>query len=361
MYFTLYLYIAKRFLTYLMFAYVAVVSTFLLVDTLEFFRRGAFGKRVFLDVLFLTFSRIPFVLQETFFFVAFAAVMYTFIQLSKRNEYTAIKATGVSSLQFLMPFIVTILLLYVFMLTIINPLSSHLLAKRDKVRTHQKSVSALLENGFWLKNSEGPNGEKVIINSKSLRIHGAVVELQEVSFLYLDSSFRNTKTIQSAKARLVKGYWELEGVTEYAIRQKPISYDTLKIDTTITTEDLYNSFQKPEHVSIWKLPYFIYILKETGHSAKAYMLYFSKLVLKPLMLIPMIMIASFFILRPYRMLNLRIVIIGSIIVSVVFSVFTEAVYLVGAHMMLDIRYISNIFALLIFVCSLGLTRLIAKT
>jgi lipopolysaccharide export system permease protein len=294
------------------------------------------GKNVSLFTTFAhTALKIPFIIQETFIFATFIAAIYVFLQLSKKNEYTVMKASGVSIWQFLGPFLVTTGILSIILLTIINPISSSMLIKQQKIKykllseESTKNPTAIFESGFWLIDNNRTENVKLIIHSASINISSKETRLNKISALYVDNKFHLSKSVDAEYALLKDDYWELYSTTEYVPKHRAKQYSTYKIPTTITRTELQNNFERPKRISIWELPYFIKTLKSTGHSAKIHIIYFYKLLVKPFIALALLCIAAPFTLKPFRGIKLAQSIISCGLIGFTVYTMAELVYLVG--------------------------------
>lgn len=346
---TLSLYLANRFLKAICLVYLVIISSFFTIDFIEMLKRTS-GKNVGLLTTFIHSSlKIPFIIQETFIFAIFISAIYVFLQLSKKNEYTVIKASGVSILQFLGPFLVTTGILSIILLTIINPISSSMLIRQQKIKYKllseeiYKNPTAIFESGFWLIDNNSRDSSKLIINSASIKISAKETRLNKISALYVDNKFHLKKSIDAEYALLKDDYWELHNTKEHIPKQPVAHHDIYKIPTTITQTELQNNFEKPKRISIWELPYFIKTLKSTGHSAKIHIIYFYKLLVKPFIALALLCIAAPFTLKPFRGIKLAQSIITCGLIGFTVYTMAELVYLLGTGSGLSPFFTSILF------------------
>lgn len=332
MHITIYLYLASRFIKAVGLVYAIVISAFFIIDLLEIIKRTSSRNINVLSILSYSTVKIPFIMQETFIFTIFIASICVFLQLSKKNEYTVLKSSGFSIWQFMAPFFITTGILSVFILTIINPISSMLMIKQKNIKhklfaDDPKSTSAVFESGFWMSNNN--QDERFIIHSKSIEISPNTEQLNNVSITYTSNDFYLKKILESKYALLKDDNWELHDVTEYIPKETSKKYDTFMVPTTITRAELQSNFEDPSRISVWELPYFIKTLKSTGHSAKLYVIYFYKLLAKPFIALSLICIAASFSLQPFRGIKLTRSIVACGLLGFTIYTLTELIYVVG--------------------------------
>jgi len=332
MHITIYLYLASRFIKAVGLVYAIVISAFFIIDLLEIIKRTSSRSINVFSILGYSTVKIPFIVQETFIFTIFIAAIYVFLELSKKNEYTVLKSSGFSILQFMAPFFITTGILSVCMLTIINPISSVLMVKQKNIKHRlfsddPKSISAIFESGFWMSNNN--KDERFIIHSKSIEISPNTERLNDVSITYTDNDFYLKKILKSKYALLKDDYWELHDVTEYTPKEESKKHDTFIIPTKTTRAELQSNFEDPSRISVWELPYFIKTLKSTGHSAKLYIIYFYKLLMKPFIALSLICIAASFSLQPFRGIKLGRSLVFCGLSGFIIYTLAELIYVVG--------------------------------
>ena len=312
-----------------------IIATFAIIDLIEIIRRASNKKVSLLQIFGHTALQIPFVIQETFIFTIFVASIYVFLQMSKSNEYTVIKASGFSIWQFLAPFLITSAVLAIFVLTVVNPISSIMLLKQqqllDKVLSgNTKNATAVFDSGLWLIDDNPQTRTKLIINSRSVRIDKHQTTLRTASIVEVDEMFGLKKTFESESVILKDGHWELENATEHIAKEPTKTHSIYTIPTTLTRAELESNFRRPDLISVWELPHFMTTLKATGHSAKSYVIYFYKLLVKPFVALSLLCIAASFTLRPFRNIKLSksIAICGLIGFAIYLSM--DLIYLLSA-------------------------------
>ena len=271
--------------------------------------------------------------------------------MSKTNEYTAIKSAGISIWKFLTPFILTAFIFGILLLTIINPIASHLLIKQQKVLNqimsrHVYNSSAIFESGFWLIDKITNTNKSLLIHAKTVSLNKKKISLIDASLIEVDDKFHIIKTMESKELILKDQTWELRNVTEYTPKKQNTYHDHIVIPTNITRDKLESNFKRPDLVSIWSLPYFMNTLKETGHSSKIYAVYFYKLLIKPFLAVALLLISSSFTLAPLRSLKLSRTLGMCSLIGFVMYISVDIIYTIGGAIMSST--ISTIILILIF-------------
>lgn len=285
---------------------IVFTASFFIIDFIELSIRTHNAHISVFTIIKITLAHIPFIIQETSLLILFAALIYTFIMLAKRNEYTAIKASGISLKKFLLPFITVSFIFATFIITIVNPISSHLLQYRTYIKKitnqHTGEPLALSKYGILLLDMPKHNKEELyIISAEQLNeVSSKEIYLYKTSYIVTSANYIFKKRIDAEKAVLKKNEWILTNVIEKQVKQNSKKHPEIILPSSLKPQDLINSFRKPKQISIWTLPNFIKTLKIIGGSTEQYVKYFYKLLIKPFLTIGLVCIAASFSLKPTR-------------------------------------------------------------
>jgi lipopolysaccharide export system permease protein len=333
MHFTLSLYLIKRFLKSIALVYAIILITFFVIDFAETYKHLYRGNVTVLYVMSSSLLKVPFVVQESFALVILISSIYLFFKLSKTNEYTALKSSGISTAQFLAPILTTLGILSIILLTTINPIATRSLLRQDKVESKlinpENRITAVFESGVWLIDPHPEEGYKLVINTEKIKFH-KYAELDKTSILYIGNDFKLIKIIDAAYASLNDGHWNLHNATEIVPRQEAKTFAVLQIPTTLQPHELRNNFITPHKTSIWDLPYLIHLLQNTGNQADAYIAHFNKLLLKPFIAMLFVCCAAMFLLRPQRHSKSFDLALKSLILGFSIHITIEFLYVVGS-------------------------------
>jgi lipopolysaccharide export system permease protein len=137
-----------------------------------------------------------------------------------------------------------------------------------------------------------------IINAKASRQQGA--QLGNVSVYTFDHAGHYRERIEAKSANLEDGYWRLEDARIYVSGNPPRIEDIYRIPTTLTLEQVRESFATPETVPFWQLPSYIELADRAGLVAAGYRLQYQQLLARPFLLAAMVMLAASVSLRFFR-------------------------------------------------------------
>ena len=310
---TLSRYLARQFVTVVLITFAVFLSLIFMIELVELLRRGAdkpgvtFGLLVSMALMEL--SRIG---GKTLPFAFLFGGMAAFLRLSRNNELVVARAAGVSVWQFIAPALVVSFVIGAFVVTIYNPLSATLATQYRKLESkyfdQQTSFLALSSNGLWLRQADS-TGQSVV---HALRMSEQGVDLYDVTIFLYGNANTFLGRIDAQEAVLGNGYWALDDVWVLLTNDQPRHYDTYRQETSLTAEQVQESFARPDTISFWDLPGFIQTAEAAGFSARRYHLHFHQILATPALLCTMVLVAAAFSMRTARFGGLIQVVLGGI-------------------------------------------------
>lgn len=324
-------YITKRYVLNFLILLAALLSIIYVFETVELIRRASKNTEVPLGLLLqMSLLKLPEVGQTLLPFAILFSAMFTFWQLTRRYELIVVRSSGFSVWQFLMPITLASLLIGLIQITIINPAGAVFIGKFEEMeRVHlkrQKNQIAVFKEGLWLRQavhidtttnanlSQTPSKDGYII------LHAQKVKqpewiLQKVSVMYFSNANTFIQRIDAKSATLNKTFWNLNDVTVHKDNNPPHQKKTYTLPTTLTVNDIQESFSSPESMSFWKLPAYIQTLEQTGFDATRLKVHYHNLLAQPLMFCAMILLAATVSMRPPRMRGTFIMICTGIFIG----------------------------------------------
>lgn len=330
---TLSAYLAKRYIINLLVLLSALLAVIYLFDTVELIRRASkFDDVPMILVLQMGLFKLPKVGQTLFPFAVLFSAMFTFWQLTRRYELIIVRASGFSIWQFLLPITVVGILFGVMQMAVINPVGAVFISKfEDLERIHlkrQDSQIAVFREGLWLRQailieSSAPKPDPLLSSetqsatapiqsiepeliSGYIILHAQKVQqpgwvLNNVSVLYFTDDSDFLQRVDAQTAVLDSKNWNLTDVSIHkAMSNTPVRLKNFTVPTTLTAQDIVESFASPESMSFWKLPAYINTLEQTGFDATRLKVYYQNLLSQPLMFCAMILLAATVSMRPPR-------------------------------------------------------------
>lgn len=268
-------------------------------ETVEHLRRAGSATGVgFGLVLKMSFYKLPSVVGGLWPFIALFGAMLALTRLARSSELVVARAAGVSVWQILGPLVISALVLGIFLITALNPLTSIMTNSYEQMfNRHFKGQSSLISvshhTGLWLR--EGNEEGAQVVHALSVANSGTT--LQEVTFFSMAGGTRFTRRIDARSAVLTDGAWQLQDAVITIPDEAPQRFGQLTVPTNLTLNQIVGSLAAPETLSFWALPGFIQLLKDSGFNGLEHRLYWHSLLSLPLLLAAMVLLAATFCLR----------------------------------------------------------------
>ncbi len=298
---TLSRYFGMRFLTTAILVFVGILALVALVDYIEMMRKTSGMPNVPASIVAQTsLFRVPQIAERIMPFSVLIAAMSCYLNLSRRLELVVARAAGMSAWQFVTPALVIALILGVLATLVYNPVAAAL-----QERSHRLEVEFLggspdsgmtTGNGFWVrqKNADGQS----IVNALTSSEQG--VRLGGVTVFRYDQNGRFLERIEAKTATLEPNSWRLSEARVYSTSAPPSERNEYLLKTSLTPEQVRESFATAESVPFWDLPLYIDIAEHSGLGAASYRLQYQKLLARPFVLASMVLLAAAVSLRFFR-------------------------------------------------------------
>ena len=296
---TLARYFGLRFLNAVLVVFLGIFALVAVLDYIELMRRASDIPFVSAALVAKTsFYRVPQITERIMPFCILIAAMSCYLNLSRRLELVVARSAGISAWQFISPALIVAFLFGVLATTVYNPLSATLQerSKRFEIELFGQNPDALTGNNFWT--SQKTNEGQAIINAKTSRDQG--INLNGVTIFTVDNAGHFKQRIEARAAVLKPGVWELQDARVNELGVMPADYATYQLRTSLTPEQVRESFATPETVSFWELPLYIKIAEHAGLGAAGYRLQFQKLLARPFLMAAMVFLAAAVSLRFFR-------------------------------------------------------------
>lgn len=332
---TLSKYLTKRYVLNFLILLGALLSIIYLFDTVELIRRASKYNDVPLSlILQMGLLKLPEVTQTLLPFAILFSAMFTFWQLTRKYELIVVRASGFSVWQFLMPISLASLFIGIIYMTAVNPLGAVFIGKfEDLERTYlkrQENQIAVFREGLWLRQavfieSSAPKDQELGPQPNELIkgyiiLHAQKVQqpewvLRKVTVLYFTENNDFLQRVDANNAKLSKDFWTLEDAIIHKQDAQSIKQATYALPTTLTAQDIEESFASPESMSFWKLPDYIKTLEQTGFDATRLKVHYHTLLSQPLMFCAMILLAATVSMRPPRSRGTFIMIMAGVLIG----------------------------------------------
>jgi lipopolysaccharide export system permease protein len=298
---TLSRYFGLRFLNAVLMVFAGIFVLVMLIDYIEMMRRAGDIPNVSPVLVAKTsIYRVPQVVERILPFCVLIGAMSCYLNLSRRLELVIARSAGLSAWQFVAPALGVAFVLGIVATTIYNPVSAILQerSKRFESELFGQTANTIRQSGgtFWV--SQRTDDGQAIISAVSSRDQG--VNLNGVSIFAFDNDGRFKQRIEARAAVLEPGAWRLRDARIYTLGVLPAIQPEFRLKTSLTPEQVRESFATPETVPFWELPQYIQTAEHAGLAAAGYRLQLQKLLARPFLLAAMVLLAAAVSLRFFR-------------------------------------------------------------
>lgn len=314
----LHLYMAKRFLRAFLIVVAVFVAILLPIDLAE--QLGRVGSdHGFTAALQLALLNLPNNLNDWMSLFIMLATLVLFLGLARTSELVVVRAAGRSALKSAASPVAMALLIGVLSLLVLNPLVAATarqydttLARLSGLESRSVSVSG---QGLWLR--QGVESEQTVIRASGTNSDGT--NLFDASFFTFDANGQLIERMDAREAVLIQGAWTLTDVTLWPLagarnaEAQRMQFPTLTLPSTLTAEQIRDSFGKPQTIPIFELPNFIRQLNDAGFAALQHRTWFQTQLASPLLLAAMVLIGAGFTMRHTRFGKTGIMVLGAIL------------------------------------------------
>ena len=315
-------YFARRFALSVAGVFAAVLALIFTLDFVDTLRRagdvrGATGGLI----AWLAVLHTPIVAEQALPFVVLIGAMAAFLNLSRRLELAVARAAGVSVWQFLAPALVVALALGVGEVAAFNPLSTTMKRHAAGLEAQMFGARAQGAGGFWLR-QKTPDGQTILhVDGRDLD-HDLYLGLEAYNF---DAGGAFVERVEAHTAELRDGYWEMHEAHVVSPGDDETEVGVYLLATTLTREQLSQSFVPPDTVSLFGLKPLAEQVRAAGLDATPYVLRRQQLFALPLSLAAMTLVAASFSLRLFRMGGVQRMVLGGVTAGFVLYVVTKIV------------------------------------
>lgn len=297
---TLYRYLAIQFLLGVLLFYAGFLVLAFCVDIVDLLNRTA-GRGVSTAVIVgMALLQLPDLGQKMLPFAILGGGVLTFARLSRYQELVAARAAGVSAWDILLPPLGVAVALGIVAVTMFTPVSARMFTEFAGLEARyikgEASALSVSENGLWLRQGD-ENSQSVI---HALRVADQGQRLEDVLVFRYAANDKFVGRIDAKTAQLGDRVWVLKDAFVSGTSGAPVHHDVYNLATTLTPEQILESFVAPDAMSFWELPGYIRAAQAAGFSAVRYKLYLYTLYALPALFVAMVFMAASFSLRTAR-------------------------------------------------------------
>ncbi len=311
---TLYRYLSLQFLISVGTILGILLAFVYLLDIVEMLRQFSGRAEVsFSRIALLGLLKLPYVAEQMLPFAFLFGAMLAFTKLTRNHELVVVRASGVSVWQFLLPGLVVALVTGIFTITVYNTVSATFYQEFENLHANSlQSKSRLLQvsrQGLWLR--QGDRNEQSVIHALGIKDRGRTLE-HVIIFLY-EGGDNWVGRIDAQSAILEPGYWDIKNAQITEAGLPTVFRQNYRLETSLTVDQIQDSFASPDTMSFWDLPHFIEVAEAAGFSALRHRLHWHTVLSTPFLLCAMVLIAATVSLRLTRLGGISRLVVAGVI------------------------------------------------
>ncbi|GGL89961.1 LPS export ABC transporter permease LptG [Pseudooceanicola nanhaiensis] len=317
----LHFYFARRFLKSFLGLMLVFTLLIMLFDLIEQIRRLSDTTAGFSQALGLTMLHVPETLYEMIPLIVVLATVAMFVGLARSSELVVTRAAGRAALVSLMSPVLVAFGIGVFALALLNPIVAVTLKRYSAMTEFYLSGSnaalSFSSEGLWLR--QGDDDGQTVIHAGRANAEGT--QFYGVTFYGYAPQGGLTSRTEAESAELLDGEWLLTDVKRWPLdaggnpEALAETAPTVRVPSSLTVDNIRDSFGEPSAISIWDLPAYTAALKEAGFSARRYLVWIQTELARPFFLMAMVLIAAAFTMRHARSGKVGLAVLTSILMG----------------------------------------------
>ena len=264
-----------------------------LFEEINFFKDFDVGIDVpiMMSILF-----VPSLFYKMFPFIILFSGIWFFLKIKKTDEIITMKVSGVSNFSIIFVPSVLSLILGIFFITSINPITAILVKKYESIKgVYEKEhdyLASINVNGIWIK--EKNLGKNYIIRSSNLDNNN----IMNLTIYEFDNNNNFVKRIEAKSADISTVNWDLKDAKIIDKDGHIISenIDNLSYQSIYDIDKIKSLYSNLDTVSFWNLEKEIKLLEDRGYSTREMRTILHRSLAFPFFLLSMILLSGVFTL-----------------------------------------------------------------
>ena len=349
------LYLFNNTLKYI-FINIVLISLFVVfINLIEISRVLEKENQNFSNYIFLSLIKIPTVVNETIAFIIIISTAFLFRNLINNNELISIRNVGKSIFDIFLPISIAIFFIGIITLVIINPLSTILESKFDKiVNKNIPNIYSIkiINNSMWIKNQI--NDEIThYMNLQNLDISS--MTSKDIKILIVNND--ENKIILADNGKIYQDKFILNKVTIFNIENEEYkNVDNYNIDINFTSKNIIDSVSNYKYIPFYKYPNHLENLKKFNLHSNEIALYYLSEITKPFFLILLGFVVMGYSGKFKRNENFFKILFISILIGFLFFILKELITYISIS--LNINFIFSYLLIFLLPFLIGLYLII---
>lgn len=277
-------YLLNTSIKYILINQILILIFIIFINLIELSRVIERENQSLLYYIYLSFLKIPSIVNETSSFVIIISTAFLFRYLIKNNELIAMRNIGFSIFDIFQPISIGVFLYGLFILIMVNPIAAISEIKYDKYLNNQNENMYSIkfsENNLWIKNKNSKNGI-YYINIKNFDIQEMIARDIEILSIQKDKRI----FFQSDYGIIKNKSFVLNNANLFDILKDNYSnHKEYILDLNFSKESILSS-----NINYKNIPYYNYLnhiktMKKFNLYSSAVGLFYLSEILKPIFMI----------------------------------------------------------------------------
>jgi len=348
-------YLLNTSIKYVLINQVLILFLVIFINLIELSRIIEKENQSLFNYIYLSFLKMPSIVNETSPFVIIISTAFLFRYLIKNNELIAMRNIGFSIIDIFQPISIGIFLYGLLILIIINPINAISEIEYDKYLNNQNENNYSIkfsENNLWIKNKNNDDGI-YYINIKNFNIKEMIAK--DIKILSIQKGGR--EFFQSDYGLIQDKNFILNDLNRFDIlNNKYFNHKEFLLDLNFTKESILSS-----NINYKNIPYYNYInhiktLKKFNLYSSSIGLFYLSEVLKPIFMILLSFVVMSFSAKYNRNDSFFKILFYAVLIGFVFYVLREIIN--KLTITFDMNFLFSYFIIFIIPFIIGIYKTI---
>ena len=348
-------YLLSLSLKYIILNFFIITTIIIFINSIELSRIITSSNSNISYFVYLTILKIPTIIVESSLFVVIISLTFLLKNLVSNNEFISLRNTGLSILDIYKPISFAILLVGIFLLLIINPVSAAFEQKFHQLTSknldNMYSIK-FIDNGMWMKNITD-SGNKNYITLNEIDVDKMIAKKIKI----LITGKKEDKVILSDFGSIDNKIFLLRDVTILDIKKNKFkNYEKYELKLNFTKKNITDSLSNYKFVPFYKYWNHTKNLKKFNLYSNEISLHYISEILKPIFMIVIGLVVLGFSGKFKRNESFFKVLFLSILISFIILLIEEII--IAFTIKLDISYILSYFIIFSLPLLIGMYKII---
>ena len=331
---------------------IILISLFVIfINLIEISRILDTENQNILNYIFLSLIKIPSIINESIPFITIIAIAFLFRNLINNNELISIRNVGKSIFDVYTPIAFAILLIGLLILIIINPLSTVLESKFDKIVNKDLSNMysiKIINNSMWIKNQVNEN-DMNYINLENLDT--STMFSKSIKILQINEN--ENKILLAENGHIDDQVFNLNNVTIFDIKnEKYTNFDNFVINLNFSSKNIIESISNYKYIPFYNYYSHLRNLHKFNLHSNEISLYYLSEITKPFFLIILGFVVMGYSGKFKRNENFFKVLFISILIGFLFFILKELIIFLSIS--LNLNFVFSYIIIFLFPFFIGL-------